>query len=88
MFPICDRFVLRWTQNCYIKFFIHLFIEESKLNICSELFSIKDNETESNAFSKSINTKRPGIKCVSVNSIMSYTKRMFSSMHLPFIKPI
>ena len=39
-------------------------------------------------FSKSISSNSPGIFFSSVNVIMSYINRIFSTMDLPFIKPV
>ena len=63
---------------------IKLFIELLKINI-SNAFSMKDHGKESNASSKSTNTKRPGILCASVHYIISYANLVFSLMYLPFL---
>ena len=49
---------------------------------------MKDHDKELNAFTKSTNTKIPGILCVSVYCIMSYINLVFSLMYLRFIKPV
>ena len=48
---------------------------------------IKDNDNESNAFSKSISNNKPGILFSSTNGIKSYSKRVLSPKYLPEIGP-
>ena len=54
----------------------------------SKALSIKDHNTESNAFSKSTEINSPGILCNSVYRIICYIVRMFSPIYLSFIKHI
>ena len=49
---------------------------------------IKDQESESKAFSKSMRNNKPGIFYSSVNCNRSYISLVFSPINLPSMKPV